>query len=713
MTIKTFLAACALAALWTAAVHAAEERLPIGEFTATRFEKAPLIDGKISPGEWDRAFTTSGLMAPFEHELQESETTMSLGFDAERFYFLFRCRRGNQEWKLWKHARFSGDYSFGDPSVEIWVTPPTLVPETYQNTINTYPAMLAVKNIPSRGCSSQGWKGDWKVGVSEDADHYIVEAFVPIKDFGFERVNNGDVWRFLLARNCLGAKPRSQASWSLTQGFAEFPQHPKVHLMDDELVAQLTGVATILTGKYALEVGLVAPRAAAAEADVELRFHKGVALPAQEIRRENGKVYLRINFFAAPTEVKEPRTITWGWQTFPSRPLPPGWRATFCAPAAPVPHARNTYFWIDADWAVLWPYYCSPFAWHFDKSKLLLDRAARDPRHRPCVGSIAHSIGRYQDYDGNSFPGLAVDWGASPGEIGNANITSSKGPNDFRLWHYQRWVREGGFRGLYVDENYLALEDNFLTGNAYWRGDGLLQRAYNYVGLRDYFIGEECQEPAYRFFRGQFTGLSSAPEKIEQRGVQFGKNRPRFRPPCVDDGLTADKPAGQTERVGRDFPRSGILVRQVKLVGFSQLKGTGHGILGGYDHHPTATGRSQPPAAPVHSPVRADRRPEAYNDAMDDQDLPDSSPLLCARCDAELKPGTGNFYVVRIEALADPTPPSFSDEDMKRDHRAEIERLVEQMRELSERELLDQVYRRLILYLCGPCYRQWIEEPVK
>jgi hypothetical protein len=48
-------------------------------------------------------------------------------------------------------------------------------------------------------------------------------------------------------------------------------------------------------------------------------------------------------------------------------------------------------------------------------------------------------------------------------------------------------VREAGFRGLYVDENYLALEENFLTGNAWWRPDGRLQRAYNYLGLRDYF----------------------------------------------------------------------------------------------------------------------------------------------------------------------------------------------------------------------------------
>jgi hypothetical protein len=102
-----------------------------------------------------------------------------------------------------------------------------------------------------------------------------------------------------------------------------------------------------------------------------------------------------------------------------------------------------------------------------------------------------------------------------------------------------------------------------------------------------------------------------------------------------------------------------------------------------------------------------------YNDAMDEQDLNDRSPLLCARCGVELRPGSGDFYVVRVEALADPTPPSFSEEDLQHDPRAEIERLIDQMQDLSEQELMDQVYRRLILHLCGPCYRQWIENPVK
>jgi hypothetical protein len=87
------------------------------------------------------------------------------------------------------------------------------------------------------------------------------------------------------------------------------------------------------------------------------------------------------------------------------------------------------------------------------------------------------------------------------------------------------------------------------------------------------------------------------------------------------------------------------------------------------------------------------------------------SPLLCARCAAELQPGAGNFYRVTIEAVADPTPPDVTAADLARDHRREIERLIARMAGVSQQEALDQVCRRLILYLCGPCYRVWIEDP--
>ena len=86
--------------------------------------------------------------------------------------------------------------------------------------------------------------------------------------------------------------------------------------------------------------------------------------------------------------------------------------------------------------------------------------------------------------------------------------------------------------------------------------------------------------------------------------------------------------------------------------------------------------------------------------------------LVCDRCQAEVHPGQGDFFVVRVEAFADPTPPEITDEDLARDHRREIEALLARLEGLTEQELLDQVYRRLNLILCCRCYALWIEDPV-
>ena len=90
----------------------------------------------------------------------------------------------------------------------------------------------------------------------------------------------------------------------------------------------------------------------------------------------------------------------------------------------------------------------------------------------------------------------------------------------------------------------------------------------------------------------------------------------------------------------------------------------------------------------------------------------DESSLFCQRCAAQLVPGRGQFYVVRIEAFADPTPPTFMAEDLGHDIKGEIDRLIEAMSDVSAQEAMDQVYRRMTVFLCNVCYRQWIEDPV-
>ena len=91
----------------------------------------------------------------------------------------------------------------------------------------------------------------------------------------------------------------------------------------------------------------------------------------------------------------------------------------------------------------------------------------------------------------------------------------------------------------------------------------------------------------------------------------------------------------------------------------------------------------------------------------------DDIHLFCHRCGRHLTPGGGDFYVVRMEAFADPTPPDVSEEDLPGYLGLEtaIEELIDQMKGMSEQEMADQVYRRLTLHLCGKCYRKWIEDP--
>ncbi len=90
----------------------------------------------------------------------------------------------------------------------------------------------------------------------------------------------------------------------------------------------------------------------------------------------------------------------------------------------------------------------------------------------------------------------------------------------------------------------------------------------------------------------------------------------------------------------------------------------------------------------------------------------ESTPIFCGRCGVELHPGRGEHYVIRIEAIADPTPPTITEEDLQRDTAGELERLLEALRGLSEQEAMDQVYRKVVLHLCNACYRKWIEDPV-
>jgi hypothetical protein len=86
-------------------------------------------------------------------------------------------------------------------------------------------------------------------------------------------------------------------------------------------------------------------------------------------------------------------------------------------------------------------------------------------------------------------------------------------------------------------------------------------------------------------------------------------------------------------------------------------------------------------------------------------------PLSCKRCSKEVHPGRGDYYLIRIDAVADPQPPIFTQEDLDQDVRAEIERLIRLMKCMSKQQLEREVFRQKAIYLCVPCFNLWIENP--
>ena len=68
--------------------------------------------------------------------------------------------------------------------------------------------------------------------------------------------------------------------------------------------------------------------------------------------------------------------------------------------------------------------------------------------------------------------------------------------------------------------------------------------------------------------------------------------------------------------------------------------------------------------------------------------------LHCKRCSKEVHPGRGDYYLVRIDVVADPQPPIISQEDLQQDVGAEIERLIALMKSMSEQQLDARCFAR-------------------
>ncbi len=251
----------------------------------------------------------------------------------------------------------------------------------------------------------------------------------------------------------------------------------------------------------------------------------------QEVIREGDKVILRVHLFNQPVALKEPRTIVFGLQASPTKPMPEGWRARL--PDMPTGLAVVPFGGL-----------CCSYQTPYRNDWTIADKiaearatgkvdaawfAAYDKQHNPppahgtwpWLGSVMHFAGRAKDVGPNrpltvyqeemaactardEWKTFADEWTVEPFAFRRGPLTMpdesifrggrNTGPaatvnfcrsyQDFGCYVANEWLKRG--MSLYWDNTYPRSSMNPLNSAAYVTEDGTIQPAVILWNQREY-----------------------------------------------------------------------------------------------------------------------------------------------------------------------------------------------------------------------------------
>ena len=269
-TLIRRLAWCVLTAVAASAV-AGEKALPCVAALAA-FEKAPTIDGKLAPGEWDRAVGTAGfqMLAPQPGFLETRLGRSLVGYTAERLYIAVVSEMPPDGKRYASRTNRDSDVIF-DESIEIWIDPNRERRATkqgdqsfYQLIGNSAGTIFDVRFDPNRGAPVIGWNGNWEYGNSVDpkTHTWTAEMSVPFADIGWKGPLAGHEIGVLVARNY--KNPWTQNTWFPHRGaFVSWMEYPALKLTRDAPCVQIRSLGDkVHTGQLELAMHIANPGAA-------------------------------------------------------------------------------------------------------------------------------------------------------------------------------------------------------------------------------------------------------------------------------------------------------------------------------------------------------------------------------------------------------------------------------------------------------------------
>ena len=95
---------------------------------------------------------------------------------------------------------------------------------------------------------------------------------------------------------------------------------------------------------------------------------------------------------------------------------------------------------------------------------------------------------------------------------------------------------------------------------------------------------------------------------------------------------------------------------------------------------------------------------------INDEDL--SRGLVCEMCGKTLLVDEDVRYIIDIRVYAAYDPMEITEEDLQKDHIAEMQRIIEILEKRDPQEVQDEVFKQMVFHICPDCRKRYLKTPL-
>lgn len=171
------------------------------------------IDGDLDETVWLKARPVEKLMTMRTKTAAPEKTNMRVAYDPDHFYFAVEAYE-NKAWSPAKaHVKDRDGDVWTDDSIEIQIVPPG------EENLTNYFHLICNTNgtVYDAIQHDKSFNSNADVKVKKFDDRYVYEIALPVKEMGW-KIQEGDVWKAFLLRNCHNLQPPQTQNISSIDG---------------------------------------------------------------------------------------------------------------------------------------------------------------------------------------------------------------------------------------------------------------------------------------------------------------------------------------------------------------------------------------------------------------------------------------------------------------------------------------------------------------